>query len=186
MHLDPSRVILWRWRLSIPDCLKSALVVDLLVAPYPVSPHVCAIQVGFCGIKDHAVDCSLVAVLVILNVLFHATRGVDGEDVAVAGMIVERVAIHGIRRRLCRKEEDGARLGVCVVCSGCRLALAADAVDRIARKRSRRTMASQRKASRVHNAAGALDMMRAPLLHRGAVDVLPLVLYRPWSAIELD
>jgi hypothetical protein len=47
-------------------------------------------------------------------------------------------------------------------------------------------MASQRKASSVHNAAGALDMMRAPLLHRGAVDVLPLVLRGPWSAIELD
>ena len=48
-------------------------------------------------------DRSLVAVFIILNVLGKVAGRVDREYVAVAGVIVEGVAVYGIRRFLCRK-----------------------------------------------------------------------------------
>lgn len=97
MHLHPSWMILWRRRFCVSHCLQSPLFIDLLVTPYPVRPHVCAVEVGFRGIKDHAVDCGLFAVLVVLYVFLDVAGRVDGEDVAVARIVVEGIAIYGVR-----------------------------------------------------------------------------------------
>jgi hypothetical protein len=47
-------------------------------------------------------------------------------------------------------------------------------------------MSTDGEASRVHNLGWALDVVRTPLLHRGAIYVLALVLRRPRSAIAVD
>lgn len=70
-------MILWSWGFSEAYCLYSSFVIYLLVTPHAVRPHVCAVEVGFRGIEDHAMDCSLVAVFEILDVLLDVSRGVD-------------------------------------------------------------------------------------------------------------
>jgi hypothetical protein len=40
----------------------------------------------------------LVTVLIVLNVFVEVARGVDGEDIAKACMVVERVAVYCVRR----------------------------------------------------------------------------------------
>mgnify|MGYP006877403244 CR=1 FL=1 len=115
VHFHPSRMILWSRRFGEAYCFQSTLLVNLLVAPYPICPHICTVEVGFRGIKDHAMDRRLVAILEVLNILLDVARGIDREDIPVAGIIVEGVAVHIIRRLLAGKEKYGARLRVCIV-----------------------------------------------------------------------
>lgn len=124
VHLHPSWVVFGLRRLCVSNCLHAALVVNFLVAPDTVCPHVCAVQVCLGRVEDHAVDGRLLAVLVVLDVLLHGARLVDGEDVAIAGVVIEGVAVHGIGSLLRGEVEDGACLGVGVVRSGCCLLLA--------------------------------------------------------------
>jgi hypothetical protein len=98
----------------------SSFVVNLFVTPHSICPHVCAIEVGLRRIEHHAVDCSLVAVLKILDVFLEVAGGVDGEYVTVTGIVVEGVAVYCVWGLLRRKEEDGAGLGVRIICFGCR------------------------------------------------------------------
>ena len=64
-------------------------------------------------------DRSLLAVLEILDVFFDVSRRVDGEDVAVASEVVERVAVYSVWGLLGGKEKDGTCLRVSIICSGC-------------------------------------------------------------------
>ena len=57
----------------------------------------------------------LVAVLEVLDVLLEMAQGVDREDVAVPGIVVEGVTVYGIWGLLRGQEEDGAGFGVGVV-----------------------------------------------------------------------
>jgi hypothetical protein len=50
-------------------------------------------------------------VFVVLYILRKGTVGVDGEDVAVARVVIEGVAVHGVGGFAGRKKEDGAGLG---------------------------------------------------------------------------
>lgn len=120
MHLYPSRVILGSRRFSKANCFYPSFVVYFLMAPYSVCPHIRAVKIGFGGVEDHAMNRRLVAVFVILNVLLDVTRWVDREDVAVASVVVEWVAVHGIRRLLGGKKENSARLCVGIVRLCCR------------------------------------------------------------------
>ena len=120
MHLDPSGMVLWSWRFGEAHRLYPSFIVYLLVTPHSIRPHVCAVEVGLRGVEDHAVDRGLVAVFEVLNVLLDVSRLVDREEVAMAGEVVERVAVYGIRRLFGRQKEDGTRFCVCVVCAGCR------------------------------------------------------------------
>jgi hypothetical protein len=70
---------------------------------------------GLGRVEYHAVNCGLVAVLVVLDVLDEMARVVDGEEIAVAGVVVEGVAVYGVRGLLGREEEDCAGLGRGVV-----------------------------------------------------------------------
>jgi hypothetical protein len=119
MHLYPSWMVFRCGCLSKAHRLQSTLFVDLLVTPYPVCPHIRAVEIGLRGIEDHAVNRSLVAVLEVLDILFDVARRVDREDVPVASIVVERVAVYGVRRLLSGEEKDGARLRVGIICFGC-------------------------------------------------------------------
>lgn len=85
------------------------------MTPYPICPHICAVEVGFRRVEDHAVNRRLFAVLEVLDVLLDVARGVDREDISVASIVVEWIAIHVVRSFLAGKEEYGACLGVGVV-----------------------------------------------------------------------
>lgn len=60
-------------------------------------------------------DSSLVAVVVVLNVLLEMPRLVDGEDIAVSCVVVEGITIYIIGRLLRWEEKDGASFGVCII-----------------------------------------------------------------------
>jgi hypothetical protein len=119
MHLDPPWMILRRWCICVTYCLDSAFLIDLLVAPDPVCPHVRTVEVSLAGVKDHAMDCSLVAVFKVLDVLLHFAGRIDREDIAETRVVIERVAVNVVRRLLCRKKEDRASFGVGIVGFGC-------------------------------------------------------------------
>lgn len=120
VHLYPSRVVFLALCLGEANCLQSSLFVNLLVTPDAICPHVCAVEVRFCGIEYHTVDSRLVAVLVVLDILLERSIAVDVEDVSIAGILVEGVAVDVVRWLSRGKEEDGACLGVCLLCLCCR------------------------------------------------------------------
>jgi len=120
MHFDPPRMVLWRRRIGVSDCFEPALLVDLLVAPYSICPHVCAVEVCFARVEDHTVDGGLVAVLVVLDVFDEVPGVVYGEDITVAGVVVEWVAVYGVWRFPGGEEEDCAGFGGGFVGFGCR------------------------------------------------------------------
>lgn len=81
--------------------------------PELVGAQVGGVQVRLGRVKHHAVDAGIGLVLVVLHVgRQSAGSRVDGEDGAVAGMVVEGVAVDGVGRLLRGEEEDGT--GVCV------------------------------------------------------------------------
>jgi hypothetical protein len=61
------------------------------------------------------VDGGLVTVLKVLDVFFDVTGGVDREDVAVAGVVVEGVAVDSVRGLLCGQEKYGTGFGIGVI-----------------------------------------------------------------------
>jgi hypothetical protein len=87
----------------------------LLVRPDFVSPHIGRVEVLLALVEDHAVDGGVVLIGVVLDVFFQTTLVVDGEDIAIAGKVVERVAIDVVRRLIGCEHEDGTGLGVGVV-----------------------------------------------------------------------
>lgn len=88
---------------------------DLLVRPDFVRPHVGGVEVLFVLIEDHAVDCGVVLVRVVLDVLLQATLLVDGENVSITGEVVERISVDVVRRLVGSKNKDGTSLGVGIV-----------------------------------------------------------------------
>ena len=128
MHGYPARVIAMVGGIYAAHKLYSAVVAfsgrldlahPLAVHPQLVGGQVGRVQVRLCWVKDHAMDARAWVVLVILDVLGKAATGVHTEDVAVAGVLVEGVAVHGVWRLLGRQQEDGAgvgRRGVCLSC----------------------------------------------------------------------
>lgn len=80
--------------------------------PELVGAEVGGVEIRLGGIKDHAVDAAVGLVLVVLDVGGEgAGGGVDGEDGAVAGVVVEGVAVDRVGGFPGGEEEDGA--GVC-------------------------------------------------------------------------
>lgn len=60
-------------------------------------------------------DGCLVAVLEVLDVFLDVARGVHGEDIPVAGIVVKGIAVHVVRWLFAGEEKYGAGLGVGVV-----------------------------------------------------------------------
>lgn len=97
VHFDPARMIALRWRIDTTDQGECA-VGGFLVCPDLVCPHVGRVEIRFGRVKDHAMNRRLLTVLVILDVLVQFAVLVDGEDVAKACVLVERVSVNTIRR----------------------------------------------------------------------------------------
>ena len=64
-------------------------------------------------------DAGVGLVRVVLEVGVEGAGLRDGEDVAVAGVFVEGVAVDGVGGLFCGEEEDRAGVGFGVVCFGC-------------------------------------------------------------------
>lgn len=86
--------------------------VELLVDPELVGFEVGGVEVRLGRVEDHAVDAAVGLVLVVLNVCCQGAGGwVGGEDGAVAGVLVEGVAVDCVGGLAGGEEEDCA--GVC-------------------------------------------------------------------------
>jgi hypothetical protein len=81
------------------------------VCPEGVGGEVGGVEVGLGGIEDHAMDARVRRVGVVLDVFVQGARGGDGEDVAYARVLVERVAVDCVGWLAGREVEDCA--GVC-------------------------------------------------------------------------
>jgi hypothetical protein len=110
---DPARVVAGLRAVDGADEVDGRVVLGAsLVDPELVGAEVGGVQVGLGGVEDHAVDARVGLVFVVLDVLFEGARvGIGGEDGAVAGVVVEGVAVDGVWGFLGGEEEDGA--GVC-------------------------------------------------------------------------
>ena len=78
---------------DITDQSQVSSLAILLVRPNLVCPQIRRVEVRFRGIKDHAMDAGFGTVLIVLYVRSQASGLVDGEDVAVASVVVERVSV---------------------------------------------------------------------------------------------
>lgn len=111
MQLHPPRVVPRVGRVDGSHDRQQTLLV-LAMRPDLVAVQVGGVQVRLGGVEDHAVDAARLLVGVVLDILVQAAGGGHGEDVAVAGVVVEGGPIHVVRGLLCRQHEDGAGVGV--------------------------------------------------------------------------
>lgn len=84
----------------------------LLVSPDAVSPHVGRIEIRFCRVKHHAMDGRFGSILVVLNVVVQVASRIDGKDVTMSGVVIERVAVDIEWRLFSSKKKDGTSFGV--------------------------------------------------------------------------
>lgn len=123
VHGHPARVIARRGRVDGPHERQLAAVAAVLaVHPQLVGLEVGRVQPRLGRIEDHAVDARVGLVLVVLDVLGQGAARRGGENGTVAGVLVEGVAVDGIRWLLGGQEEDGAGVGFCrcgLGCEGC-------------------------------------------------------------------
>ena len=184
VHRDPARVVARVRRVDGTDQLDFARG-KLAVRPQLVGGQIGRVQVGLGGVKHHAVDARVLLVFVVLNVLLERAGGGDREDVAIAGELVEGVGVDGVGRLLGGEQEDGARVGVGVVGTGCNTStrgnLSVPGIFDLGRDtgvlRGKRTVTTDGVRRLVDNLSRALDGKAVPFLHGSAVDVLPLVLF---------
>lgn len=174
MHGEPARLVVWFWRVEAADRTEEAGVRVLGVAPQLVGPHVGGVEVRFSGIEDHAVDGRGGRVVVVLDVFFQDAGAVDAEDVAMAGLVVERVAVDMVRRSLSGEQEYGTGFGVGGRCFGCGSVRTASVV--LVGSRAR-TVSPDGMRGIVLDLSRALDGMAGPFLHGCAVDLLLVVLH---------
>ncbi len=73
----------------------------LFVSPDFVPSQVCGVEICFCGVKSHAVNSRLGAILIILDALFKNSFLIDREDISPTCVVIERISVD-IERRLLR------------------------------------------------------------------------------------
>lgn len=118
VHGDPARVVTGIGGVDGADQLNFTGR-KLAVRPQLVGRQVGRVEVGLGRVEHHAVDARVLLVFVVLDVLLELAGVGHGEDVAVAGELVEGVGIDGVGGLLGREKEDGAGVGVGVVGTGC-------------------------------------------------------------------
>lgn len=155
MHGDPARVI------ARVRCVEGADEFDRAIGVFAVCPQLVgrqigAVEVGLGRVKDHAVNARVGQVRIILRVLVQRPRLIDGKHIAVAGVLVKRVGIHGVGGLFGGEEEDGAGVGGGLLGFG----VAADGVGGF-----------------VNDFCWGFDGKTGPFLHGGAVQVLFGVLF---------
>lgn len=112
VHLNPAGVVIGRGSLDAVDQGQLAGFGVLQVCPDLVGLEIGGVEVGFGGVEDHAVDTGVGLVLVVLDVLDESAIGTCREDVAVAGIFVEGVAVDVVGGLVGGEDEDGAGVGV--------------------------------------------------------------------------
>lgn len=155
MDFHPSRVVVRRRRLETVHQRQLPGRSVLAMRPDLVGLQVGRVQESLGGIEDHAVDTGVFDIFVVLHVLRQAAVVLYREDVAVAGVFVEWVAVDVVRRLFGGEHEDGSSVGVCT---------------------SSQRVTGHRVRDLVDNVRRAVDGERIPFLHRRAIDGFFVVL----------
>lgn len=84
--------------------------------PDPIVLHIRRVEEGLGGIEDHAMDAGVGGVGVVLHIgVQGAVFWSYGEDIAVAGVVVEGVSVDVVRGLLGGEVEDGSSVGLGVL-----------------------------------------------------------------------
>ena len=86
------------------------------MSPYTIASEIRRIQIGFGGIKDHPVNASLRAVLIVLDIFLKPPIFIDSENITKASMIIEGISIYVEWSLFCCQNED--RSGICIYFRG--------------------------------------------------------------------
>lgn len=112
VHLNPTRVITRMRSLKTIEQSQLTSLSILFVCPDFVGLEIGGVEVGLGRIKDHAVNASVGIILVVLDILIKGTILGDGEDVSIAGVLVEWVTVDIVWGLVGGQNEDGAGVGV--------------------------------------------------------------------------
>lgn len=149
MDFDPSRMVVRRRRLKTIHERQLPGRSVLAMRPDLVGLQVGRVQECLGRIEDHAVDTGVFHIFVVLHILGQTAVVPYGEDVAVAGVFVEWVAVDIVRRLFGGEHEDGSSVGVCI---------------------GSQRVTGHRVRDLVDNVRRAVDGERVPFLHRRAID----------------
>lgn len=109
MHGNPTGVVPVVGTLDRSHQVEGRVVFPAAMDPKLIGTEIGRVQVLLLWIKDHAVDARVGLVGVVLDILLEGLGGrVRREDGAVAGVVVERVAVDSVRGFVCGEEEDGS------------------------------------------------------------------------------
>ena len=111
MHFHPARMVIGRRGLETVDQRQLSSRV-LAMRPDLVGLQVGRVEKGLGGIEDHAVDAGGRFIFVVLHILGQTAIVLDREHIAIAGVLVEGIAIDIVRRLASGQDEDGASVGV--------------------------------------------------------------------------
>ena len=118
MDFDPARMVVGRGRLQTIQ--QGQLAIGLLaMRPHLVGLEVGAVQERLGGIEDHAVDPGGRVILVVLDILGQTTVVLDGEDIAIASVLVEGIPVDIVGGLPGGQNEDGTGVGVCARGESC-------------------------------------------------------------------
>jgi len=95
MHFHPPRMVARCRSIKAADQLQSTIAI-LLMCPQLVRTQICRVEICLGWIKDHSVNAGVRLIFVILDVLLDGATGIDCEDVAVQGVVVECVSIDAV------------------------------------------------------------------------------------------
>ena len=112
VHLNPARVVARGGSLQTVNQLQLTGLRVLLVCPDLVGGQIGRVQVGLGGVEHHAVNTSVLLVLVVLHIDVQGSIGLHREDVAVSRILVERVTVDVVGRLVGGQDEDSAGVGV--------------------------------------------------------------------------
>lgn len=120
MHLNPAGVVTSIRSLEAIDQCQFARLGILDVRPNLVSREIGGVQVGLCGIENHAVDTSVGDIFVVLDILIQSSIGLHRKHVAITGVVVERVAVNIVGRLMGGKHENSTSVGLAAGSQGWR------------------------------------------------------------------
>lgn len=155
MDFDPSRMVIGRRRLKAIHERQLPGRSVLAMRPDLVGLQVGRVQESLGRIEDHAVDTGVFDIFVVLHIIGQTAVVLNGEDVAVASVFVEWVAVDIVRGLFGGEHEDGSSVGVCI---------------------SSQRVTGHRVRDLVDNVRRAVDGERVPFLHRRTIDGFFVVL----------
>lgn len=179
VHGNPARVVAGVRAVDGSDEVDLGRVWALLAMnPELVGPQVGRVEVRLCRVEDHAVDARVGLVLVVLHIVGELSVVVNGEDAAVAGVVVKGIRVDTVGGLFGSEEEYGAGVGVCRRCLGCMVVRRVLASPSEVVTRGRLTVVKHGVGCLVDDFGRRLDGEAGPLLHGGAVNVFLCMLLK--------